>query len=68
MSNGKSPAIGRFEGQVGTCCNNGAALTFREKTHFTPKNKREWRMRASIPLPLTCKASALPFELIPLRR
>ena len=24
-----------------------------------------WRMGASIPLPLACKASALPFELIP---
>ena len=41
------------------------ALTFREITHFAPKNKRVWRMRASIPLPLTCKTSALPFELIP---
>ena len=25
-----------------------------------------WRTRASIPLPLACKASALPFELVPL--
>ena len=25
-----------------------------------------WRTRASIPVPLACKASALPFELVPL--
>ena len=25
-----------------------------------------WRIRVSIPVPLACKASALPFELIPL--
>ena len=29
--------------------------------------KRLWSRRASIPLPLACKASALPFELRPLR-
>ena len=25
-----------------------------------------WRIRVSIPVPITCEASALPFELIPL--
>ena len=25
-----------------------------------------WRIRVSIPVPLACEASALPFELIPL--
>lgn len=30
------------------------------------ENGRPWRCGASIPVPLTCKASALPFELHPL--
>ena len=29
------------------------------------KNKKVWRIRASIPVPPACKAGALPFELIP---
>ena len=43
----------------------------RKRERKTPKKGRErrtktfWRMRASIPLPLECKSSALPFELIP---
>ena len=28
--------------------------------------EKKWRWRVSIPLPLACKASALPFELHPL--
>ena len=36
--------------------------------NFTFNLYPNWRMWASIPLPLACKASALPFELIPLKR
>ena len=34
---------------------------------LTSENKKIicWRIRVSIPVPLTCKASALPLELIP---
>ncbi len=39
------------------------SATTRSTNHYTIT---AWRMRASIPLPLACKASALPFELIPL--
>ena len=34
-------------------------------THKEQLRVQQWRMWASIPLPLTCEASALPFELIP---
>ena len=33
--------------------------------HDNGKKKKKWRCRASIPVPLACKASALPFELHP---
>ena len=29
-------------------------------------NEKNWRTRVSIPVPLECKSSALPFELVPL--
>ena len=36
------------------------------KKHFwLTEQKTNWRMRVSIPLPRTCEARALPFELIP---
>ena len=33
--------------------------------HDKGEKKKKWRCRASIPVPLACKASALPFELHP---
>ena len=38
----------------------------QEKKYKKYKNRCfDWRIRVSIPVPLACKASALPFELIP---
>ena len=36
----------------------------KKELSFTAE--KEWRIWVSIPVPLACKASALPFELIPL--
>lgn len=39
----------------------GIPIGYGNKNH----NNRVWRRRVSIPVPLACKASALPFELHP---
>ena len=41
-----------------------ARVTLVRKNSGTTKS---WRLGASIPLPLACEASALPFELSPLQ-
>ena len=44
-------------------------LMAQHPMHITSGNvqlKHDWSCRGSIPVPLTCKASALPFELHPL--
>ena len=38
----------------------------RNKSCLFPLKTAKWRRRVSIPVPLACKASALPFELHPL--
>ena len=56
-----------------TCVNNGVTLPTIAGIMLTCAYRQKkkdlkfgsWRMGASIPLPLACKASALPFELIP---
>lgn len=50
-----------FTSLVGTKLKPGRALLSCPGTEV-------WRIRVSIPVPLACKASALPFELIPLRQ
>ena len=38
----------------------------KEKANSWQKRRQKWIIRASIPLPIACKAIALPFELITL--
>ena len=42
-----------------------AAIGFDPMTSLPHRYVDMWRLRVSIPLPLACKASALPFELNP---
>ena len=42
-----------------------AAIGFDPMTSLPYRYVDMWRLRVSIPLPLACKASALPFELNP---
>ena len=41
-------------------------LPLRAKINICLRKMIEWRIRVSIPVPLECKSSALPSELIPL--
>jgi hypothetical protein len=52
----------RSSGKKAACLGSGSN---RSNKHNRQK-RNKWRMRVSIPLPLRCKRSALPFELIPL--
>ena len=40
----------------------------KKKIRFLFKAEKDWRNWVPTPVPLPCKASALPFELIPLQK
>ncbi len=56
-----------FQNEKETLCGGGGAahLIFFLKKRKTSCSSKSWRRRVSIPVPLACKASALPFELHP---